>query len=51
MYYIKAYTLLAKRLITGGEMPFHSKRGLHDGVWNTVKMIASGKCRLHWLRG
>lgn len=62
-YTIKAYTLLAKRIVKGGSMPYHSKtvrclqdcleldkKYLHNGIWNTAKAIAKGECRLHWLK-
>lgn len=63
MYYAKAYALLIKRIVKGQTMPFHSKdllvsemvlpqnkKYLHNGILRTAKMIAKGKCRLHWLR-
>lgn len=63
-YTIKAYTLLALRVVKGDSMPYHSKeletcaeraapankKYLHNGIWNTAKAIASGECKLHWLR-
>ena len=63
IYYIKAYTLLALRILKCGGMPFHSKemsiseatlkeneKYLHNGIIRTAKAISNGKCRLHWLR-
>ena len=50
-YLVKGYSLLVKRILTGGDMPFHSKNGKRDGVINTIKALWNEDCRLHWLRG
>lgn len=57
-YYVKAYSYLARNILQGRYMPYHSSnRGMeprkeyrHNGIWNTVKGIARGECRVHWLR-
>ncbi len=63
IYTLKAFTLLAIRVIKNKNMPYHSKemnvgdaikpenqKYLHNGIKRTAKAILNGTCRLHWLK-